>query len=62
MNQNLIQEEIKRRMNSGNTCYHLVQILSFSRLQSKRITIRLYKTVILHVVLHGCKTPSQKLT
>jgi hypothetical protein len=21
-NQNLIQEEIKRRLNSGNTCYH----------------------------------------
>jgi hypothetical protein len=26
-NQNLIQEEIKRRLNSGNVCYHLVQNL-----------------------------------
>jgi hypothetical protein len=26
-NQNLIQEEIKRRFNSGNACYHLVQSL-----------------------------------
>jgi hypothetical protein len=24
-NQNLIQEEIKRRLNFGNTCYHFVQ-------------------------------------
>jgi hypothetical protein len=26
-NQNLIQEEIKRRLNSGNACYHSVQKL-----------------------------------
>jgi hypothetical protein len=26
-NQNLIQEEIKRRLNSGNACYHSVQSL-----------------------------------
>jgi hypothetical protein len=26
-NQNLILEEIKRRLNSGNACYHLVQNL-----------------------------------
>jgi hypothetical protein len=26
-NQNLIQEEIKRTLNSGNACYHSVQIL-----------------------------------
>jgi hypothetical protein len=26
-NQNLIQEEIKRRLNSGNVCYHSVQNL-----------------------------------
>jgi hypothetical protein len=25
MNQNLIQEENKRRLNSGNACYHSVQ-------------------------------------
>jgi hypothetical protein len=29
-NQNLIQEEIKRRLNSGNACYHSVQSLVFS--------------------------------
>jgi hypothetical protein len=31
-NQNLIQEEIKRRLNSGNACYHLVQNLLSSHL------------------------------
>jgi hypothetical protein len=31
-NHNLIQEEIKRRLNSGNACYHSVQNLVSSRL------------------------------
>jgi hypothetical protein len=31
-NQNLIQEEIKTRWNSGNACYHSVQNLLSSRL------------------------------
>jgi hypothetical protein len=34
-NQNLIQEEIKRRLNSGNACYHAVQNLLSFRLLSK---------------------------
>jgi hypothetical protein len=34
-NQNLIQEEIKRRLNSGNACYHSVQNLLSFRLLSK---------------------------
>jgi hypothetical protein len=34
-NQNLIQKEIKRRLNSGNACYHSVQNLLSSRLLSK---------------------------
>jgi hypothetical protein len=33
-NQNLIQEEIKSRLNSGNACYHSVQNLLSSRLLS----------------------------
>jgi hypothetical protein len=33
-NQNLIQEEIKSRMNSGNACYHSVQNLLSPRLLS----------------------------
>jgi hypothetical protein len=34
-NQNLIKEEIKKRLNSGNACYHSVQNLSSSRLLEK---------------------------
>jgi hypothetical protein len=39
--QNLIQEEIKRRLNSGNACYHSVQNLMSSRLLSKNLKIRI---------------------
>jgi hypothetical protein len=46
-NQSLIQEEIKRRLHSGNACHHLVQNLLPSRLLSKNLKIRIYKTVIL---------------
>jgi hypothetical protein len=55
-NQNLIQEEMKRRLNSSNACYHSVQNLLPSRLQSINIKNRLYKTIILPVVLCGCET------
>jgi hypothetical protein len=54
--QNLIQEEIKRRLNSGNACYHLVQNLLSSRLLSKNVKVRIYKTLILPVVLYGHET------
>jgi hypothetical protein len=60
-NQNLIQEEIKRRLNSGNTCYHSVQNLLSSRLLSKNVKVRICKTVILPVVLYGCETWSLTL-
>jgi hypothetical protein len=36
-NQNLILEEIKRRLNSGNAYYHSVQSLLSSRLVSKKL-------------------------
>jgi hypothetical protein len=55
-NQNLIQEKIKRRLNSGNACYHSVQNLLSSRLLSKNVKVKLYKTIILLVVLYGCET------
>jgi hypothetical protein len=60
-NENLIQEEIKRRLNSGNACYHSVQNLLSSRLLSKNVRIRIYKTIILPVVLYGCETWSLTL-
>jgi hypothetical protein len=60
-NQNLIQEEIKRSLNSGNDFYHSVQNLLSSRLLSKNLKIRIYRTMILPVVLYGCETWSLTL-
>jgi hypothetical protein len=57
----LIQEEIERRLNSGNACYHSVQSLLSSHLPSKNLKIRLYKRIILPVVLYGCETWSLTL-
>jgi hypothetical protein len=51
-NQNLIQEEMKRTLNSGNACYHSVQNLLSSQLLSNHVKIRIYKTIILPVVLY----------
>jgi hypothetical protein len=59
--QNLIQEEIKRRLNSGNAWYHSVQKLLSSRLLSNNVKFRIYKTIILPVVLYGCETWSLTL-
>jgi hypothetical protein len=53
--QNSIQEEVKNRLKSGNACYYLVQNLLFSRLLSKNVKIRIYRTIILPVVLYGCE-------
>jgi hypothetical protein len=52
---NFIQEEIKRRLNSGNACYHSVQNLLSSRLLSKYVKVRIYKTIILPLVLYCVK-------
>jgi hypothetical protein len=60
-NQNDIYDEIKRRLNSGNACYHSVQNLLSSRLISKHLKIKIYKTVILPVVLYDCETWSLAL-
>jgi hypothetical protein len=40
----------------GNACYRSVQNLLSSRLLSKNIKIRIYKTIILPLVLYGCET------
>jgi len=55
-NQNSIVEEIKSRLRSGNACYHSVQNLLSSRLQSKNLKIMIYRTIILPFVLSGCET------
>jgi hypothetical protein len=60
-NQNGIHDEIKSRLNSGNACYHSVKNLLPSRLISKNLKIKIYKTVILTVVLYGCEILSLTL-
>ena len=60
-NQNSIQEEIKSILKSGNACYHSVQNLLSSSLLSKNLKIKIYRTIILPVVLYGCETWSLAL-
>ena len=60
-NQNFIHEDIKSRLRSGNACYHSVQNLLSSRLLSKNLKIKIYRTIILNVVLYGCETWSLTL-
>ena len=59
--ENPIAEEIKSRLRSGNACYHSVQNLLSSRLLSKNLKIKIYRTIVLPVVLYGCETWSLTL-
>jgi hypothetical protein len=56
-----MQEEIRGRLNSGNSCYHSVQSVLSSRLLSRNVTVKIYKTIIFPVVLYGCETWSLTL-
>jgi hypothetical protein len=60
--QNSIQEEIKSRLKLGNACYYLVQNILSSRLLSKNLKIKIYRTIILPVILYGCETLSLTLS
>jgi hypothetical protein len=60
-NQNDIHDEIKSRLNSGNAYDYSVQNILSSRLISKNLNIKIYKTVILPFVLYGCETWSLTL-
>jgi hypothetical protein len=53
--------KIKSRFNSGNACYHSVQSLLSSRLLSKTVKVKIYKTIYLPVVSYGCETWSLTL-
>ncbi|KAJ4430651.1 hypothetical protein ANN_19241 [Periplaneta americana] len=55
-NINDTREEIKRRINMGNACYYSVEKLLSSSLLSKNLKVRIYKTIILPVLLYGCET------
>jgi hypothetical protein len=47
--QNCIHGQIKSRLNSGNACYHSVRSLLSSRLLSRNVKVKIYKTIILPV-------------
>ena len=54
-NQNSIQKQIKSRLKLGNACYHSVQNHLSSSLLSKNLKIKIYRTIILPIVLYGCE-------
>ena len=43
-------------MKLGNDCYYSAQNLLSSSLLSKNLKIKVYRTIILPVVLYGCET------
>ena len=51
-------KEVKRRLKSGNADCHLVQNLLSSSLLSKNLKTKMYKTIIMPVVLYGWETGS----
>jgi hypothetical protein len=51
MDKNSIKEEMMSKLKLGNACCHLVQKVLSSSLLSKNIKIKIYRTVILPVVL-----------
>jgi hypothetical protein len=51
-----MQVEIESGLNSGNGCYHSIQILLSSRLLSRNVKVKIYRTIILPVVLYGSLT------
>jgi hypothetical protein len=55
-NQNWSEEDIKRRLDSDNSCYHLVQNLLVSHLLCRNVKIKISKTITLPVVLCGYVT------
>jgi hypothetical protein len=54
--QNHMHEEIKSRLNSGNACCHSVQSILSSCLLSRNVKVKVWKTIILPVVLYGCES------
>src|SRR5215470_7174856 len=58
---NSIREESKSRLKLGNVCYYSVQNLLSSRSLSKNLKTKIYKTIILPVVLYGCEAWSLTL-
>ena len=59
--QNSIQEEMKGRLKSRNTCYHSMQNRLSSSLLSKNIKIKIHGTLFFPVVLFGYEALSLTL-
>jgi hypothetical protein len=57
----VIHTPINSSINSVNACYHSVQSLLSSHLLSRNVKVKMYKTIILPVVLYGCETWSLTL-
>jgi hypothetical protein len=55
-----MHEEIKSRLNSENACCHSVQS-SVLPLLCRNLKVKIYKTIILPVILYGCGTWSLTL-
>ena len=58
---NPIQEEIKSRLRSGYACYHTVQNLLSSSLLTKNLKTKIYRIIVLPLVMYGCETWSLTL-
>jgi len=56
MDKHSVHEEIKCRLLSGNACYYSVQNLLSYSLLPKKVKVKIYRTIILPVVLYGCET------
>jgi len=60
-NQNSIHEEIKNRSKSGNACYHSLQNTLSSSFLSTNINTKIYRSLILPLVLYGLQAWSLTL-
>lgn len=60
-NQNCIHEDTEIRPNLEKVCYHAVHSLLSSCLLPKNEKIKIYKTIIPHVVFYKCETWSLTL-
>jgi hypothetical protein len=59
--QNCVHKEIKSRLNSGNLGTVQFRVFFSSRLLSSNVKVKIYKIIILPVVLYGCETWSLTL-
>jgi len=58
---NEVTEEINSRLVSENACFYSVQKLLTSRLISRKLKLKIYRTFILPVILYGCESWSTTL-